>query len=381
MPVFKWQRRATVHFGEAWVPFAQVDVRDSTGRFRSFSLQIDSGAVVSLLRRSTGDLLGVQTTNGRRIELGSVGGRTTVAHVHALPTRFSETMVFPVEYAIAETESVPNLLGRRGVFDNLQIDFDSTLAHTMLAPRWLDDGGKRLWDALCAASERVAQCWPENPLPAPGDEAAGQLLRRGEQLFATAAAMMRSFCTYDAPLVVRAMFEVSVQFEYLLQSPTERGKLFLDFAKVTRHRDSKRIADNPQGPIGRQIANSPMRAEGEIRNQIEFDEVAAQFQRGKKKNDFWDKWYCKSLGDLTQEPGIGKRGEYDIWYKFAAGWAHGDPFATQRVAPFPGSGIPTLFSTCLVFLGRMLFLAAEAKKILLVAEQYELLKACLEKRD
>lgn len=152
---------------------------------------------MSLLRRSAGDLLGVQTANGRRIELGSVGGGTTVAHVHTLPTRFSETLVFPVEYAIAESESVPNLLGRRGVFDNLQIDFDSTLTHTILSPRWLDEGDKRLWDALCGASERVAQCWSQNPLPAPGDQAALRLYRRGGQLFATATAMMRSFCTWD----------------------------------------------------------------------------------------------------------------------------------------------------------------------------------------
>lgn len=379
MPVYKWQRRPTKHFGPVWFPIARLDLEAKNGQFHPIALQIDSGAVVSLLRNSMADLLAVPLESGQKIDLTSVGGASSMAYVHTIRTRFDEHLIGNVRFAIAESEQVPNLLGRLDVFDNLQIGFDSTLLHTTLVPRWLDDGGKRLWDALCAASERVAQCWSDNPLPAPGDEAALQLFRRGGQLFATAAAMMRSFCTYDAPLVVRAMFEVSVQFEYLLQSPAERGKLFLDYAKVTRHRNSKRIADHPQGPIGQHIANSPMRAEGEIRNQQEFDEVAAQFQRGEKKNDLWDAWYCKSFADLTQE--LGKRGEYDIWYKFAAGWAHGDPFATQRIAPFPGSGIQTLFLTCLHFHGRMLYRAAEAKKVLLAAEQFELLKACLEKRD
>jgi len=379
MPVYKWQRRPTKHFGPVWFPIARLDLEATSGQFHRIALQIDSGAVVSLLRNSMAVLLAVPLESGQKIDLTSVGGASTKAYVHTIRTQFDERLIGNVRFAIAESEQVPNLLGRLDVFDNLQIDFDSTLAHTILSPRWLDEGDKRLWDALCGASERVAQGWSENPLPVPGDEAGKQLLRRGGQLFATAATMMKSSCTWDAPLVVRAMFEVSVQFEYLLQLPAERGKLFLEYSKVTKHRNSKRIADNPQGPIGRHIANSPMRTEGEIRNQQEFDAVAAQFQRGKKKSDLWDAWYCKSFADLTQE--FGKRGEYDIWYKLAAGWAHGDPFATQRVAPFPGSGIQTLFQACLHFHGRMLYLAAEAKKIILESEQYELLKACLHKLD
>jgi hypothetical protein len=379
MPVHKWQLRETTHFGEVWVPFAQVDIKGSDGRFRSFGLQIDSGAVVSLLRQSAGELLGIDVEQGRRIELGSVGGSTTVAYVHKFTTRFSDNLVFPVEFAIADNESVPNLLGRRDVFDSLQVDFDSTLANTKLAPRWLDDQGKRLWDALNSANDRVAQCWMENPLAAPGDEAALALFNRAGQLFATAAVMMRSFCTWDAPLIIRAMFELSLQFEYLLQSPAERGKRYLDFSKITRHLQSRRIARNPKGRIGQQIASSPLRSQGELRNKQEYEAVAFQFRRGKQKDSLWDAWYCMSLADLADK--LDKRGEYDIWYKAASAWAHGDSFAISHISARPISGAGPLFVACLFFYGRMLLQVAEAKKILLTSEQYELLKACLTSLD
>lgn len=377
MSVFKWQRRATTYFGDVWVPFAHVDLGDAHGRFRSFALQVDSGAVVSLLRRSAGELLGLHVESGRRVQLGSVGGGIAGAYVHVLPTRFDENLVLPVEFAIADSETVPNLLGRRNVFDDLQVDFDATLQRTALVPKWLDDGDKQLWETICGASETVAQRWRDNPLPEPGDEAGGQILRRGEQLFATAAGMMKLFRTWDAPLIVRAMFEVSLQFEYLMQSPAERGRSYLDFSKVTRYRHMKRIVGSAKGTIGRGIADSPMRDQGEIRNQEEFDAVARQFRRG--GGSFWDSWYCKSLAQLSEE--LGARGEYDIWYKFAAGWAHGDPFSTQRIAPCPGDGTETLFQACLHFFGRMLYHAAERKRIVLSADQVELVRKCLQRLD
>ncbi len=57
MAVHNWRRRETKHFGDVWVPFAQVGIRRADGKFQSLAVQIDSGAVVSLLRRSAADLL------------------------------------------------------------------------------------------------------------------------------------------------------------------------------------------------------------------------------------------------------------------------------------------------------------------------------------
>lgn len=74
MPVHKWRRRPSRHFGDVWVPFAQIEIQRADGMFQALALQIDSGAVVSLLRRSMADLLGLDFESGRRIEVSSVGG-------------------------------------------------------------------------------------------------------------------------------------------------------------------------------------------------------------------------------------------------------------------------------------------------------------------
>ena len=138
MGVHKWRRRPTKYFGDVHVPFAHVQVRSSDGRFQSFALQVDSGAVVSLFRRSVADLLGIKLEEGRRIKLASVGGGETVAYVHELQMRFPNWQPWAVPFAIAETETVPNLLGRLGVFDRLQVCFDGMLRETRITSSCLD---------------------------------------------------------------------------------------------------------------------------------------------------------------------------------------------------------------------------------------------------
>jgi hypothetical protein len=132
MAVYKWQRRRTASFGETWVPFARVELLDKKGTPHLLSLQIDSGAVVSLLRNSVGHLLGLRPKDGERIELSSVGGVGTTAYLHRLQTRFDEHLNIPVIYAIADSESVPNLLGRRDIFDMLAVCFDPQEKQTSL---------------------------------------------------------------------------------------------------------------------------------------------------------------------------------------------------------------------------------------------------------
>ena len=112
MPIYKWRRRPTKYFGEVLVPFAEIEIQDSHGRPQAFAVQVDSGAVISLLRRSAGELLGLDVEAGRRVQLGAVGGAQTVAFVHDLQTRLGNWPFAPVPFAIAEGENAPNLLGR-----------------------------------------------------------------------------------------------------------------------------------------------------------------------------------------------------------------------------------------------------------------------------
>ena len=107
---------------------------------------------MSLLRRSVADLLGVKLEKGRRIEVTSVGGGQTVAYVHELHSRLAENIAYRIPFAIADTEAVPNLLGRLHVFDRLQIDFDGTMQETRIDPPWLDDNEKIIWDDLISTT-------------------------------------------------------------------------------------------------------------------------------------------------------------------------------------------------------------------------------------
>lgn len=120
----RWRRRPSKHFGEVWVPFVRIGLLSANGRWRSVTLQLDSGAIVSLLRRSVADLLGLRLEAGRRIDLSSIGGASTIVYVHTIQTRVDAKVIRNVRFAIAEREDVPNLLGRLDVFDYLRIVFD-----------------------------------------------------------------------------------------------------------------------------------------------------------------------------------------------------------------------------------------------------------------
>lgn len=123
MSAHSWALRPTKHFGEFWCPFAEIQVRTARGRFRTFKLLVDSGAVVSLLRRSSAEYLGLNLTSTQRIDLASVGGGI-IAYVHHLEIRFRGGAPFVAPFAIGESEHVPNLLGRVGVFDRCRVEFD-----------------------------------------------------------------------------------------------------------------------------------------------------------------------------------------------------------------------------------------------------------------
>jgi hypothetical protein len=76
------------------------------------------------------DLLGLDLNAGRKVDLAGVGGASTIAYLHNLHTRFDGSLILEVPFAIADSETVPNLLGRLGVFDRLQVSFDPCLRET-----------------------------------------------------------------------------------------------------------------------------------------------------------------------------------------------------------------------------------------------------------
>jgi hypothetical protein len=368
MPEFSWRRRPTKYFGDVWVPYAEIELLGSSGQFHSFAVQVDSGAVVSLLRRSVAELLGIRLESGRKIDLTSVGGAQTFAYIHEIKTRFEADDEFPAPFAFAEVETVPNLLGRHGFFDRMQVDFDATLEQTRLSAPWLSPEDARIWRFMLETDKFILdhERWNANPLPGRADEAAAILQTRGAQVFAAIGGLIKLHRGYEAPLLVRALLELSMQLSYLLQDPELRAEQYLDFAHVSKYEQIQAIIKQPTGFISRKLAYSPNRLSGEARLKREYDRVKNKFMR--KSSRTWDNWYCMKVRDLAVK--LGRLPEYNLWYKMCSAWGHGDPFESSvglSIKPLQ------LYQIALGFYGGMLLTIAEAKKILLSSERYQTL--------
>ena len=132
MATFAWRVRETEHFGQQWYPFAEVKLFTVRQRWRPFAFQIDTGAVITVLRRSAAEHLGLLLTGGVPIKLGGVGGPPRLYYVHRLTARIAERAHFELRVAIADSEGVPNLLGRLDFFDRFRMEFDPATHRTSL---------------------------------------------------------------------------------------------------------------------------------------------------------------------------------------------------------------------------------------------------------
>lgn len=373
MPVHKWHRRQTEHFGEVWAPIASIRLQSSGGSFQKLALQIDTGAVVSLLRRSVADLLGIDIASGRPLELTSVSGGKTKVYVHEILTQFDDNIVLPVPFAISSTESVPNLLGRLGVFDHLQFDFDPTLDEVRISAPWLDKEGRRIYEFLIDTEKHILARLISADIPEQIRRANERFLNRGELLLASGLGLVKLHRAYPAPLFIRTMLELSMQFEYLMQKPEERAEQYLEYEHVARHKLIKAILDNPSGPIGKHLAASPLRCEGEPKVEAEYSRVRSRFtftdRKGRKR--LADKWYCMTVANLAKS--IGRLDEYRVIYRTASAWTHADPFSTQGTLPYAGHESQVISVFCTAYYARMLLQTAEHCKIILSSEQYTFL--------
>ncbi len=129
----KWRARTHRYLGTVHVPIIDLEIQDSRGPFVPFSLCIDSGAVVSLLPRTAADVLGLDPSVGKPIELGGVAHHGLRASLHELSVRLAGLPPTTVPFAIAQQDNVPGLLGRLGVFDRFQITFDPSHRLTRIA--------------------------------------------------------------------------------------------------------------------------------------------------------------------------------------------------------------------------------------------------------
>lgn len=373
MPVYKWRQRPTRHFGRVWVPFAHLELQGTDGRFQAFALQIDSGATVSLLRRSVAELLGFRLESGQRIDVTGVGGSKTTAFVHELQTRLDDKWpLFTIPFAISSVESVPNLLGRLGVFDQFQVDFDASLRETRLTEPWLDEVDRNIWEFLIETEQHILSRLPDADLAPAVREAVRRMIRRASLLVASAAGLVKLHCPYSAPLFIRALFEVAAQFEYMMQEPEARAQQYIDYEHITKYQQQQCFLEKADGPIGHMLRSSPRRKEGEARIKAEFDRVRSQFEG--KKGKLHQYWHGMTLRRLVAELGTSEADwevEYELWYSKFSAWAHANPLEASRPdRSLPSKGSSVLMR-CYVYYARMLLRVSQ--EMVLTDEQYQFL--------
>lgn len=103
-------------------PVALVEFQDTGGNWIFKDLYIDSGADITLVPRSVGDLLGFELGSEESIEeIGGIAGKLPT--VRRRTNMKIDNVEFEVELAWALTEEAPLLLGRKDVFDAFHIIF------------------------------------------------------------------------------------------------------------------------------------------------------------------------------------------------------------------------------------------------------------------
>ncbi len=118
---FKYRKEFSKTLGVIYRPVAEVVFINYNKEVKDF-LYIDSGADITLIPRSVGELLGFNVDREEVKEMGGVGGSKVPTILKTLKLRIGE-IKFPVRIAWALVEDVPPLLGRLDIFDKFEVKF------------------------------------------------------------------------------------------------------------------------------------------------------------------------------------------------------------------------------------------------------------------
>ena len=111
---FPYREEQSKIFGRIYRPVARVKLKSEQGWIPQW-MYVDSGADITLIPRSVGDLLGFEVERERIVDISGVGGGN-------VPVIIKETVIdiggeiFDARVAWALIEDVPPLLGRMDVF-------------------------------------------------------------------------------------------------------------------------------------------------------------------------------------------------------------------------------------------------------------------------
>lgn len=134
MVEFPYRREKSDLFGETYRPIAAVHfIVDDDTEFVQF-MYIDSGADVTLIPKSVGDLLGFAVLESEIKQIYSVSRHSVPVIIKDVRLRLGNHE-FDARVAWSLQENVPLLLGRLDIFDKFLITFDEVNKKTIFVPR------------------------------------------------------------------------------------------------------------------------------------------------------------------------------------------------------------------------------------------------------
>ena len=124
---FAFRRESSDLFGPIWRPVARVNVIHRRRRVPQL-FYVDSGADITLIPKSVGDLLGLTLTSPKQVrEIKGIGERGVPIVIRRLQLQVG-SKVFRARVAWCLLEEVPMLLGRMDCFRLFEITFRHDLA-------------------------------------------------------------------------------------------------------------------------------------------------------------------------------------------------------------------------------------------------------------
>jgi predicted aspartyl protease len=125
MTDFAWRKDLSQAFGTITRPVASVYIKADDGQWHALTMLIDSGADASVMSRSFGELFGHNIKKGRKVPMKGFGEQVVIAYVHTMEIKIGEHVV-KADVLVADSNKVPNVLGRKDVFDLFEIQFKNT---------------------------------------------------------------------------------------------------------------------------------------------------------------------------------------------------------------------------------------------------------------
>jgi len=121
---FPWRREYSRLVGVIYRPVVEVLLHGSKEGWIPVEAYVDSGADISMFPRYIGeDLLGLKVEEGVLIQPMGIGRKTLRSWIHEVTVRLGDEK-FEASLAFAETNRVPNLIGRKDLFERFTVVFN-----------------------------------------------------------------------------------------------------------------------------------------------------------------------------------------------------------------------------------------------------------------